>query len=222
MDSTNKRTSSFPYSELYLTVKYSPNSFTRILNLVQFLVSISWTGFEGSYHKCHRIRSTQEKVPSWIPKILSRTFQNDSKKQVVDPPGAGPTIWFWNMISHYSPISIHNYCEWSHWKVTDRTSTMEDTRKNVLVSGLKYSSQLTVRPHFLFPMRERLDSWSRQGVNGFDPFIKRSEEVLKSTQEISIWFKKIALIYETNGKALVKSASLTKKKKMHVHTAEIG
>lgn len=77
-----------------------------------------------------------------------------------------------------------------------------EKRNTVLLSGLKYSTQLI-------------------GVNGFDPFIKRSEEVLKSTQEISIWFKKIALIYETNGKALVKSASLTKKKKMHV-AIEIG
>ena len=46
--------------------------------------------------------------------------------------------------------------------------------------------------------------------------------VLKSTQEIGSWFKKVALIYETNGKALVKSANLAKKKKTYTCSVEIG
>lgn len=46
--------------------------------------------------------------------------------------------------------------------------------------------------------------------------------MLKSTQEIASWFKKVALVHETHGKALVKSSGLNKKKKTPMSSFEIG
>merc|ERR1712137_1147303 len=47
-------------------------------------------------------------------------------------------------------------------------------------------------------------------------------EVLKSTQEISMWFKKISLMYDTHAKAVIKNAALTKKKKTYTSSTETG
>ena len=59
-------------------------------------------------------------------------------------------------------------------------------------------------------------------MNGFDPLIKRSEEVLKSTSDIAAWFKKLSSMHENHAKSLIKNSSLTNKKKASATEVEIG
>jgi len=63
---------------------------------------------------------------------------------------------------------------------------------------------------------------SLAGENAFEPLIKRSEEVLKSTQEMGLWFKKLSLMYDTHAKALQKNSGLTSKKKSYATSIETG